>query len=193
MLGADRKPTYASACEASPLRAACPYGQQTTSQADFDQWYRAAAGVNDAYVVYFMLTPKGSIYTFESKLFFPLDASPAETSGTGQDGNPHNFGFTTELHTKFKYNGGEKFSFTGDDDLWVFINGKLAIDLGGLHPSATGSVDLDASATQLGITMGSEYTLELFHAERHTSASNFRIDTTLAFVDCGTLPPDVVR
>jgi hypothetical protein len=30
----------------------------------------------------------------------------------------------------------------------------------------------------------------LFHAERHTNASNFRVDTNLAFVDCGTIPPD---
>jgi fibro-slime domain-containing protein len=43
----------------------------------------------------------------------------------------------------------------------------------------------------LGIEKGKVYPLELFHAERHTTASHFRVDTTLTFVDCGTIPADV--
>ena len=106
---------------------------------------------------------------------------------------PHNFGFTTELHTKFQYNGGETFMFTGDDDVWVFINNHLAVDVGGLHPPESKSVNLDASATMLGITKGSVYNLDLFHAERHTPQSTFRVDTNLSFVNCGSLPPDIVK
>jgi fibro-slime domain-containing protein len=106
------------------------------------------------------------------------------SAARGEDGQMHNFGFTTELHTKFRYQGGETFPFEGDDDLWVFINGKLAIDLGGLHPALRGSVELDTAATTFGW-------LELFHAERRTTASHFRLDTTLTLVDCGTIPPDI--
>ena len=36
--------------------------------------------------------------------------------------------------------------FTGDDDGWVFVNGKLAVDIGGVHPPKSGSVTLDAAA-----------------------------------------------
>jgi fibro-slime domain-containing protein len=104
---------------------------------------------------------------------------------------PHDFGFTTELHTTFRYDGREKFSFAGDDDLWVFINGRLAIDLGGLHAAMGVTIDLDASAASLDLSPGHVYPLDLFHAERHTIGSHFRVDTTLAFVDCGAVPPDV--
>lgn len=188
-LGADKKPVYTGICEAS-LAGPCPYGQQTTSKTTFDQWYRYAANVNKPYVVYLSLQPNGNVLTFQSDLFFPLDGAGFGNSGTGTDGKQHNFGFTTEVHTQFKYQGGEHFTFIGDDDVWVFVNKKLAVDLGGLHPSSTGSVDLDNKAGALGITPGNIYQLDLFHAERHTSASHFRIDTNLQFTNCGTIVPE---
>ena len=67
----------------------------------------------------------------------------------------------------------------------MFINNQLAVDLGGLHPKGSTSVALDASANELGIVKGNVYSLDLFHAERHTPESTFRIDTNLSFVDCG--------
>jgi fibro-slime domain-containing protein len=87
--------------------------------------------------------------------------------------------YTTELHTFFQYNGGEKFSFSGDDDVWVWINGKLAIDMGGLHAAYRQSINLDALQGSHGLAKGGIYSLDMFHAERHTFGSNFKITTTL--------------
>ncbi|HEY2512960.1 MAG TPA: fibro-slime domain-containing protein [Polyangiaceae bacterium] len=185
-LGTDRKPVYAGICDNSGFaNPPCPFGQEFTTQANFDEWYRATQDVNDPYLVYLEFVPNGNVYTFQSTAFFPLDnAGFGNTPGFG-----HNFSFTTELHLKFTYNGGETFAFSGDDDLWVFIDGKLAIDLGGLHEPATASVSLDT----LGLTKGTEYDIELFNAERHSTGSNFRVDTNLAFTNCGTVPPDVPK
>jgi fibro-slime domain-containing protein len=189
-LGSQGKPAYASNCEASAESAACPYGQMTTSESRFAQWYRTIAGVNRAYALYLHFQPNDGVHTFQSNDFFPLDEVGLATAQSRRKRNRHNFHFTTEVHARFVYSGGERFSFTGDDDLWVFINGRLAIDLGGLHPPAGNMLDLDTAAKELGIVPGGQYSLDLFHAERHTEASNFRVDTTLAFTSCGVIAPD---
>ena len=173
MLGADRKPVFVDG----------PH-QFTTTKSNFDQWYRDVPGVNDPFFLSLSVAPSGSTFTFDSEAFFPLDGA-----GFGDEDLDHNFSFTTEVHTTFTYNGGETFTFTGDDDFWIFVNDTLAIDLGGLHPSQTQTLSLDAAAAQLGIVKGQSYPLDLFHAERHSEGSHFRLDTTLAFTDCGSFVP----
>jgi fibro-slime domain-containing protein len=196
LLGADAKPGYASQCEEGHPSPAptCPYGPETTTQVNFDHWYRYTDGVNLPFLVRLWFAPQpNGLFTFQSLFFFPLDDAGYGNSGNDKPGKRRNFSFTTELHTRFRYAGGESFQFEGDDDVWVFINGKLAVDLGGLHPKALGTVSLDQQAQELGIVRGNVYDLELFHAERHTPESTFRIDTNLSFVNCGTVPPDIPR
>lgn len=164
-LGADGKPVYAGN----------PTTPTTTGKDNFDQWYRNVPGVNIAIPIQIELKPVGGgVYTYDNSAFFPIDGQ-----GFGDEGNVHNYHFTLEMHTEFEYKGGEVFTFTGDDDLFTYINKKLAINLGGVHGAESQTVDLDAMAGQLGIVKGNKYTLDFFFAERHTSESNFRIDTTI--------------
>lgn len=166
--------------ERKPVFSGNPMLKTVHTKADFDQWYNDTPGINEAFehTITFEVAPDGSA-VYDDPDFFPIDGR-----GFGNEGLPHNFGFTFELHMTFRYEGGEHFNFRGDDDLYVFVNDKLAVDLGGVHAALDGPLDLDKEAARLGITPGNEYPLDFFQAERHTWASNFRIESTLKFTNC---------
>jgi fibro-slime domain-containing protein len=168
LLGPDGKPVY------GPHEST----HTTSGKASFDRWYRDVPGVNESTSIPITLVSSGGdgpVFHFDSQAFFPIDGQLF-----GNEGNPHNYHFTLEMVVDFRYRGGEVFSFRGDDDVWAFINGHLAIDLGGVHSPESSAVDLDAVAGSFGLTPGEAYTLSLFFAERHTTSSSFRVETTIA-------------
>lgn len=144
----------------------------------FANWFNPAPGFNmeiPSALVLMETAPGSGIYVYDTNAFFPLDGQ-----GFGNTpGQQHNYHFTTEIHVKFEYQAGQIFTFRGDDDLWIFVNGKLALDVGGMHQALEGSVNFDAQAAALGITAGQTYQMDIFHAERQTSESNFRIETNI--------------
>ena len=80
-----------------------------------------------------------------------------------------------KIQATFEYVPGQYFDFLGDDDVWVFINNKLVVDIGGQHAQVRGAVNLDT----LGLKEGETYPFHIFYAERHTSSSNFRMHTSI--------------
>ncbi len=167
-LGADDKPVY----QGNPTTLT------TSGKENFDQWYRDVPGVNLSQPLDLQLSSEAGdpvFFVYDDHEFFPID-----NQLLGNEGRSHNFHFTLEAQTSFTYIGGEEFTFSGDDDMWVFINRRLAIDLGGLHNSLTSSVDLDLEADKLQIVKGETYAIHFFFAERHTVESNFTIRTTVA-------------
>ena len=162
-LGGDGKPVYAG----------LPGNPTTHSAAEYDQWYHddpVNITIPLCIVLDNTITPDPFVYTFDDQAFFPID-----DEGWGNQGRVHNFHYTYHIHSDFTYSGGESFSFTGDDDLLVFVEDQLQIDLGGVHAAQSGSFNVDS----LGLTLGQVYTFDLFFAERHTTESHFRIDTSI--------------
>jgi len=160
-----------------PIYAGRPTTPSTSGKGRFDEWYRDTPGVNMTTTIRIPLTPspsKANTLAFSDPSFFPIDDKLFGNEGLG-----HNFHFTLELVAKFRYEGGETLRFTGDDDLWVFINRRLAIDLGGLHSPLSGTIDLDQKSTELGLARGETYPLHLFFAERHTTASSLYMETNV--------------
>ena len=131
-LGEDGKPVYA------PNR---PSKDTMYSADSFAQWYRDEPDVNLSAPLTLKLnngrSEPGGVYTFEDNSFWPLNGQLL-----GNEGLAHNFHFTFELHTTFSYTPDQQFTFIGDDDVWVYINGMRVIDIGGVHAAITGSVRL---------------------------------------------------
>ena len=160
------------------------------STESFNQWYRNTEGVNQSIKHTIKLTdPDGDgVFRFEAskhngQSFFPLDGKLF-----GNEGRYHNYHFTYQVHTKFTYTDPAQrdsdmtFSFSGDDDVWVFINKKLVVDIGGVHGEKYVSVNIDDLAEQLGMEPGGTYDFHFFFAERHTTESNFTMETTIQFL-----------
>ena len=121
--------------------------------------------------------------------FYPLDKLGYEQSGlltkTSAIDATHNGGFTLRGESQFVYNKDSNlyFTFTGDDDVYMYINGVLALDLGGAHGRNSKTVNLnDLDATKYGLKEGQVATFTFFYMERCSDASTFGIKTNMELV-----------
>ena len=157
------------------------------SSASFESWFNDVLGVNMSRTLDLELERQSDgSYVFDSDEaqwcqdvggFFPIENQLFGNSAVSGSAPNRNFHFTFELQTEFTYDedGAQVFTFRGDDDVWVFINDELVIDVGGVHNAITQSISLD----RLDLEDGEIYRLAFFFAERHRTESNFRIQTNL--------------
>ena len=198
-LGVDNEPVWLSNGSNNSLHGAIPFcwwfheagcnGAGSTNPYDKLVYLDLAGNPTSLTLAETVTSPPSNIYQFGNPFFFPVDglgwnANTATTQlGSDSNGKSHNFSFTSELHYIFTYTAasstatnGPKFTFKGDDDVWAFINGKLVVDLGGVHGVETGTYTIttgNADSTHLNLTDGGNYSIDVFQAERHTNASNY--------------------
>jgi fibro-slime domain-containing protein len=186
-LGADKEPVFATP-------------QNSVANAtSFAKWYHDDPSVNQVILGKFIrLRNTAGGYVFDSAAdpaygqanincgtgtcsaiggFYPLNGlGYGNYAATGK-----NYHFTSEVRYPFTYTGGETLSFTGDDDVFVYIGGKKVVDLGGIHGPEAGSVTLNATtntqpvSSPIGLVPGSTYEIAVFQAERNTTGSNYKL------------------
>lgn len=195
-LGVDGKPVFNSSNTVNTV----------TNADDFNQWYNDTPGVNLSKSFSLNLSKNSDgMYYYSTDAFFPIDGEmygriaddpallfePSDAYWEAQGFKDRNYFFTYETHSRFVYKGNEVFTFSGDDDVWVYINGKRVIDLSGVHGEENATFVLDsAKASELGLTLGQAYDFDFFFAERNYRGSNFTITTNIELNNAPTANDD---
>jgi fibro-slime domain-containing protein len=170
LLGNDGKPVYVGGGYLENGMATTPTTHGATA---FNQWYRDDATVNRTILQTITLMPDGvGGFVFEDTSFWPINGVGWKDSTDTSD----NFHFTSEVRYWFEYTPGQTLTFFGDDDVWVYVNRQLTLDIGGVHGPEEKSVTLDATkAATLGLEEGKIYEIVVFQAERMTTGSQYKL------------------
>lgn len=154
---------------------------------EITQWFRTQdlAGSTNATCYDLEITyDDQGVWVADFTNFFPLDGflflDPAQTIANPwnkitSNNASHNYSFTMEVDAEFVYQPGQTFDFRGDDDVFVFIDNRLVVDIGGVHGPASAAVKLDT----LGLVADETYSFKIFFAERQCCGSNFKMSTSI--------------
>ncbi len=172
-LGSDGLPDYIGTGGAGAV-------DDTTS---FDNWWTDDYGSKAISIDLTETGPGSGIYSYSNAAFFPIDGELS-----GNEGLSHNYHFAMHLEGTTSFRATDTFSFVGDDDLWVYIDGKLVMDLGGVHGPLGSTVTGSDIIAAWGLSEDTYYDLDIFFAERHTTQSNFNITTSFRLEDKTSVP-----
>ncbi len=170
---------------AEPLRTSCNIVDDTPAQfgsadpgavssaASFETWFQDTPGLNmESQARLLFQQQPGEALTFSSDDFRPIDGQLLG-AGTWEP----NRNFTIEMDSEFTYTpcSGQFFEFSGDGDAYVYIDGKLVMELAGNNTGMKQYVDFD----RLGLDPAQPHTLQFFYAQRSCSPSKFNVRTNV--------------
>ncbi|KAK5580980.1 hypothetical protein RB653_001007 [Dictyostelium firmibasis] len=127
-------------------------------------------------------------YVYNNPNFFLIDSDGFDKVQSNRiykdsTGTYHNYHYCVSFNYVFKPDGQgkEMFTFTGNDDVWVYVNNKLLLDGGGIHAPESISVDF----TKASLAKGIDTPLDFFYCERSTNSQpSFKIETNLGGLYC---------
>lgn len=171
----------------TPAEPDGPDNGSISSAETFDEWFRDIPGVS----LSTLATVSGPLrldgeyagmYEINEPQFYPIDDMLF-----GNDGN-HNHFFTFEIIADFVYDesAGYELMLIADDDAWIFVDGDLVADMGGINGSSEQWVALD----RLPLTEGETYRLRIFKADRSEASSRFHLVTNIPLTN--GVPPTIL-
>lgn len=168
-------------------------GELTSNKgvADMTRWFSEVEGKSKEFLGTLNLKyqGEGAVFSYENDRFYPLDEKDfSEGDATNKDNHNHLFTMKFEVPFTVLADGEEEFEIKADDDTFVFVGDRLAIDLGGIHEAAVGRIAInqagevyvsygDAEGAYSGISVvpGEEETIRIFHADRDSAESVFGV------------------
>lgn len=162
---------------------------------DMKRWFDSVEGKSKEYTGVLNMSYKvdgAPEFAFESESFYPLDEAKF-SAGDSVNKDGHNRLFTMAFAVPFTVtaSGDEVFEITADDDTFVFVGTKIALDMGGIHDAVTGKItinergeiytavaDEELAYSGIQVNQGDGSIVRIFHADRDSEDSVFKIKFT---------------